>query len=104
MLMKMKFAENEEEKQVEEVVASYANFMKEKETKELLEKWKKKGFKKLGVTELLFKLWLLHGSSKSKKALLREAAEILEKLKGEGQWLSFLSELKFAPEKIFKKA
>lgn len=102
--MKMKFADEEAETHIEEVVTDYANFMKQRETREFLEKWKKKGFKKVGVTELLFKMWLLYGAKRSGKTILKEATEILEKLKGEGGWLSFLSDLKLVPERLLNKA
>lgn len=103
--MKMNYGEmkEEEEGRIEEVVTDYAKFMKERETREFLENWKKKGYKKVGITELLFRMWLLSGSKKSSKFLLKDAAEILEKLKGEGGWFSFLSELKLTPEKLLGK-
>lgn len=100
--MQMGYMKSGEEERVREETVNYANFMKQPETKEFLEKWKKK-YKKVGVTELLFRLWVLSGSSKNSKTLLKEASEILEKLKGEGGWFSFLSELKLIPEKIFGK-
>ncbi len=101
--MKMKFGEGEDEKPIEQVVTDFANFVKERETRKFLDDWKKKSYKKVGVTELLFKLWLLNGSNKSSKSLLKEASELLEKLKGEGSGFSFINELKLTPEKIFGK-
>lgn len=102
--MKMKFeGGEEEEKPIEQVVTDFAKFMKDRETKEFMERWKKKGVKKVGVTELLFKLWLLSGSKKNSKSLLGEASELLEKLKGEGSWFSFMNELKLTPEGLFGK-
>ncbi len=103
--MKIKYGEmkEEEEEHIEQVVTDYAKFIRERETKEFLEKWKKKGFKKVGITELLFRMWLFSGSKKGSKMLLKDAAEILEKLKGEGNWFSFLGELKMVPEGLFGK-
>lgn len=104
MEMKMKYEELKDERPIEEVVTDYAKFMNDPETKKFLDDWKKKGFKKIGIAELLFKLLILSGSSRSKKELLKDAQEIMLKLKGEGGCLSFLSELKLTPEKINKQA
>lgn len=101
--LKMKFGEEDTEQHIQDVVTDYANFMKERSTTEFLNKWKGKGYKKVGVTELLFKLWLLGGSKKSSKALLSEASELLEKLSGGGGWFSFLGDLKLTPERSQKK-
>ncbi len=101
--MKMKFQDEETERPIEDVVTDYANFMKERDTQKFLGDWKKKGYKKVGVAELLFKLWLLNGSKKNSKSLLKEASELLEKLKGEGEWFSFMNDLKLTPEKLLGK-
>lgn len=97
MTSRMKF-ENEDEKPVEEIVSDFANFVKNKETKEFIEKWNKK-YKKVGIIELLFIVWN-SSSNKGNKSVLNKANEILEKLGGEGEWFSFLSELKLVPERM----
>ena len=98
-----KYDESESEKPIEQVVTDFAKFTKEKETREFIGKWNAKGYKKVGIAELLFKVWLLSGSKKNSRALLRDASELLEKLKGEGGWFSFLGDMKLTAEKILKK-
>ncbi len=102
MVLEMKFEDTDIDKRIEDIT-NYAEFMKKEETKKFLDKWNAKGYKKAGVTELLLKLWLLSDAKKSSKSLLREAAEILGKLKGEEEWFSFLSDLKLTPEKRVKE-
>lgn len=90
----------EAEKPIEEIVENFANFVKTRETKEFIEKWsKKKKYKKVGITELLFIVWN-STSNKGGKSVLKKAGEILEKLGGEGEWFSFLSGLKLMPERM----
>ncbi|MFA5077519.1 MAG: hypothetical protein WC488_03775 [Candidatus Micrarchaeia archaeon] len=100
MIFGLKFESREEEKPVEEIVTDFAKFVKTREAKEFTEKWsKKKKYKKVGITELLFIVWNSQGT-KGNKAVLRKANEILEKLGGEGEWFSFLSGLKLMPERM----
>lgn len=99
---KLKYNEPEEINKRLEEIDNYASFMKEEKTKEFIEMWHKKGFKKVGIVELLFRLWLLRGSEK-KDEILIEASDILNKLKGDGNVFAFISDLKLAPEKIIRK-
>lgn len=102
--MPAKYADDiEAERPIEQVVSDFANFVKEKETKTFLDSWKAKGYKKVGVTELLFIIWNTNRGS-STKSMLARAQEVLQKLKGEGSWFSFLGDLKLTPEKLLKKA
>ena len=99
----MKYVEPEEkpaeQKQVQEKSSSFEEFSKKKEVKEFTDNWKKKGFTKRGVSDLLLILWYREASD---KGILKAAGDLLSKLKGEDALSSVLGLFKIKSEPLLK--
>lgn len=94
----------EEAPKPEERLTTFENFLKEPETKKLIEKWTtKKGqqFTKRGITKLLHVLWIFHGSNKNAR---KAAEDILSSLVGDDALGKLLNVFyKLVPEGLMKK-
>ncbi|MFA5049763.1 MAG: hypothetical protein WC501_02030 [Candidatus Micrarchaeia archaeon] len=75
---------------------NFDNFIKDAETQKKIREWMNKwNYKKRGLMALLYILWLQGTSNKN---VLRQASDILSKLKGEDIFAKFLNVLKLKPE------
>ncbi len=100
---------NEENKKkggkVEELGKSYSEFKKihSKEYKSLIDHFKKKGYSKAGMDDLLLQLWILESlQGGSAKNIFKKARRLLGKLTLKGLQ-SFFSLFKLVPTRFFKK-
>ncbi len=75
---------------------NFDNFLKDSETQKKIKEWMTKwSYKKRGIMALLYILWLDGASNKN---VLKQAGDILSKLKGEDIFAKFLNVLKLKPE------
>lgn len=95
--MKMKEPEEGQAKpvQMQEKSSSYDEFSKKKEVKQFIDNWKKKGYTRRGVQDLLLILWYRENTD---KGILKAAGDLLSKLKGDDALESVLSLFKIKSE------